>query len=223
MYYKLIDKVIVFLKKLCNHFQSNWDILLDSIYLVHYYCYYKSPKEFSIYNLATIAFFISHCKIWKKIICLESLVEVEIWYLKTNNFNFDYGVIKYEYKDGNQYDLVNMEIEIYTFLGFDIQFLSPFNYVVEFLQKFKIDNAEKVRRLANIIIYDIVSRPIIIYYPCEYLAISTIYYSLFIRNYTDTKFTISKFVDSNNLMCFNNDLLTCCIEDIKEFYLTNLG
>ncbi len=225
-YSKIMEKALKFLKALCSKYHTTWDIIIESMYLVHYYCYYKSPNYFFIYDLVSVAFFISFTKINRNFIPLSTINSQKIKILSSeSDLNTDFGSIKFEVKSNNLVDyLVNMEIEIYTILNFDIIFVTAYQALFIYLEKMKLEiNEDKIRRLYNLIISELVVSPILICYSSNYLAISVLYFSHFLVGLIDDEMIIETFLNNYGLRNeFVLDELVYCTEDIKEVLINNL-
>ncbi len=226
IYSKIMEKALKFLKALCSKYQTTWDIIIESMYLVHYYCYYKSPKQFFIYDLVSVAFFISFTKINRNYVPLSTINSQKTKILSSeSDLNTEFGSIKFEVKsnDSTEY-LVNMEMEIYTILNFEIDFISAYQALFVYLEKMKLGiNEVKIRKLYNLIISELVASPILICYSSNYLAISVLYFSHFLVGLVYDETILESFLDNYGLRNeFVIDKLVYCTEDIKEVLINNL-
>ena len=117
--------------------------------------------------------------------------------------------------------MVEFETEIYASLGFNIEFYSPFSKSLELIKNLKIiaGKTENVRKLANSIIYDIVSRSLIICYSSENIAVCSVYFALIILDIIKENTLLSDFILENKIkMIIDFDMLTTCGEDLTDFY-----
>jgi hypothetical protein len=152
---------------------------------------------------------------------LTSIFEIKENILQTHpGFNFDYGFVKYSFSPGNCKFLEMVEGEIYTILNFDLKFFSPFPTIIQFIEKIGCQEREKIRKLANNIIYDVVTRPLIICYEAQYIAACVVYFAYFIRGFISETTLIEEFVLNNKLLVeLDVDVLINCCEDIKAVFV----
>lgn len=190
-------------------------ILGMALNFFHYYTYFKSFKKIDRIELALTCVYLAY-KI--KVGWLKPDNIIELYPIILSNF-IDKENISLSNRNKNP-DIVEIEMEFFEFLGYDYDMENPYNYIIEYKDKFKLD--ETVEFFAQNIITDSFRRPFCIYYHPRTIAVVSIFLAIMISKGKDFDFELRKFLEKENRIvksefdnCFENlyDLMLDKLED----------
>lgn len=151
--------------------------------LFHYYIYFKSLREIDRIDLSASVVHLA-CKLNYSYIKYEEMLElVEILKKRKRTMELKMG---------------NYELDLLLFLGFDCNFILPYEYLYTFSEKFKIEKS--ANKIIKIIINESFRRPICIFFHPRTICIAAIFFYenfLFEKNISliesDNKFSNLRF------------------------------
>ncbi len=187
-----MNEVFTNILDICTKKHLTNEIFGCAMTLFHYYTFHKSFKEFD------------RCEI--SVACVFLACKIEYSFLKIEESNEEYIRIKRSKTSRQLPDYVKFEIEILSFLDFEIDIATPFFEYYHFLyNKFpQIYSDSKIRNFSLKLIYDTYRKPLCIYFNSKCIALAVLFLSLNILEGCSISIQelmlIDKSIDSNSLV-----------------------
>lgn len=168
--------------------------------LFHYYTYFKSFREIDRLELSVACVYLA-CKIQFRQISTNIVLE---WYNKA----------KAERKDitnNIKPDFIKYEIEIYSFLGYDLDIETPYCWFYKFRATSKgKDLDDKIKNFVFNIINDTYRKSLCLYYHPKIIMLSALCFTI---KFLDIKIQIEDLLKGEEI-----DLISQCMENIYEIF-----
>jgi hypothetical protein len=219
------DEVFSNISNICNAKNYSQEIFGVAMTLFHYYSYFKSFRDFDRSEISVACVFLA-CKI-------------EYTFLKVEEATDIFHRIKRGPSMGGQIqvpDFTKFEVDILTFIGFEMDIETPHKYFVYYLEKL---NPSFLRdpRLINfgfLLINDVYRSNLCIYHPAKYIAIACLFFTLSeegpnINNGVIEEKNIAKMANigvNDILLCdksINSNLFLSCLEHLLALYETKVN
>jgi len=193
-----MNEIYVNILEICTKKHLSNEIFGVAMTLFHYYSFYKSFKEFDRSEISVACVFLA-CKI-------------EYSFLKVEDSNDEYFRLKRIKNNQKGVDYVKFEIEILSFLDFEIDIVTPFlDYYQILFQKFPLlYQHQTIRNFSLKLIYDSYRKPLCIYYNSKYLVMAVIFISLNI--YEPNTVTIHDLILIDNQL--DSATLISCVDNL---------
>ena len=188
--------------------------------LFHYYTYFKSFRNIDRAELSLTCVFLAH-KIKVGFIRPDQMNDLYPLLKSNSNKEKENNISHYNNNNSkNNANLIDVEMEILNYLGYDLEIESPFNYVLLYKKKIKFN--EDIETLSINIITDSFRRPFCLYFHPKTIAFVAVFIAFVIygKEYENFSLNIligkeSRIVREEFEKCFD------CIYALFEAKLTN--
>jgi hypothetical protein len=219
------DEVFSNISNICNAKNYSDEIFGVAMTLFHYYSYFKSFRDFDRTEVSVACVFLA-CKIQYTFLKVEEAIDI---------FNrIKRGSSISGHAQGP--DFTKFEVDILTFIGFEMDIETPHKYFVYYLEKLNPGYAKdnKIINFGFLLINDLYRSNLCIYHPSKYLAMACLFFTL-----SEDGFNNNNCVnDEKNINKFTNiginDLLLCdksinpnnflvCLDNLLSLYETKIN
>jgi transcription initiation factor TFIIIB Brf1 subunit/transcription initiation factor TFIIB len=161
-----LDQSYIIVLKIISNRRLPLDVFGTSMTIFHYYTYYKSFRDFDKAQLAVASIFLG-CK-------LHSI------FLNIDDALRDYRELT---GAGKIFDIVKFEVEMLNLLGFDLDIVCPYGYIITYAKRMGLQDTERIISVAFNIANDSYRRPFCVYFSPRQIALACLYIAINMFNF----------------------------------------